>query len=109
MTNNKKNIEIPLNLGKHCIQTAIKREYNQLISNYFKLKAPENTENIESEISLLKNALENLDFSWLRTTYPELQGGGADKIQIAVSSEKNITISINGRIIHATHKDNKLF
>ncbi|MDA3897489.1 MAG: hypothetical protein PF482_15240 [Desulfobacteraceae bacterium] len=101
-------MRIILNLKKHCIQTAIKRKYNQLISNYFKLNPTENTEIIESEISLLKEALENFDFSWLRTTYPELQGGGADKIQLTGSPEKNITISINGRTIHATHKDHKL-
>lgn len=107
MTDNKNIIEIHLDLGKHCIQTAVKRKYNQLISDYFKLKAPEKTEIIESEISLLKEALEKLDFSWLRTTYPELQGGGANKIQIAVNPEKNITISINSRIIHATHQIHK--
>lgn len=101
-------MEITLDMKKHCIQTAIKRKYNQLISNYFKLNPTKNTEIIESEISLLKEALENFDFSWLRTTYPELQGGGADKIQIAVSPEKNITISINGRIIHATHQNHEL-
>jgi hypothetical protein len=95
---------ITLDLKKHCIQTAIKRKYNHLISNYFKLKTSENTEIIESEISLLKEALENFYFSWLRAKNPELQGGSADKIQIAVSTEKKITISINGRIIHATHQ-----
>ena len=91
-----------MDLGKHCIQTAVKRKYNQLISDYFKLKAPEKTEIIESEISLLKKALENLDFSWLRTKNPELQGGGENKIIIADSADNNITISINGRVIHAT-------
>lgn len=105
MTDNKKNIEISLNLKKHCIQTAIKRKYNQQISKYFKLNPTENTEIIESEISLLKEALEHLNFSWLRSTYPELQGGGEDKIIMAAGADNNITISINGRIIHATHQN----
>lgn len=100
-------MEIILDLKKHCIQTAIKRKYNQLISNYFKLKTPENTEKFDPEISLLKEALENFDFSLLRSTYPELQGGGTDKIILAASTDKNITISINDRIIHATHQDHK--
>ena len=108
MTDKKKIIEINLDLGKHCIQTAIKRKYSQLISDYFKLKTSENTEIIESEISLLKNALESFDFSGLRFTYPELQGGGTDRIMIAGSPDNNITISINERMIHAKHKDHKL-
>jgi hypothetical protein len=107
MTDNKNIIEIHLDLGKHCIQTAIKRKYNQLISDYFKLNTVEKTEIIESEISLLKEALENFDFSWLRSTYPELQGGGTDKIILAVSTDNNITITINDRKIHATHQDHK--
>jgi len=105
MTDNKKIIKIHLDLGKHCIQTAVKRKYNQLISNYFKLKTSENAEIIESEISLLKDAMENCDFSWLRSTYPELQGGGADKIMISASPDNDITISINDRKIHATNQN----
>jgi len=101
-------MEIILDLKKHCIQTAIKRKYNQLISKYFKLNKHENTAIIESEISLLKDALEHLDFSHLRTTYTELQGGGSEKIMIADRADNNITISINDRMIHATHQDHKL-
>ena len=98
-------MEIRLDLNKSCIQTTIKRKYNRLISNYFKLKSSENTEIIESEISLLKEALENLDFAWLRATYPELRGGGTDEINIATGVDDKITISINGRVIHATHQN----
>ncbi len=101
-------MEIILDLKKHCIQTAIKRKYNHQISNYFKLKASENTEIIESEISLLKKALENLDFRWLRAKNPELRGGGTDEIIIAPDADNKITISINGRIIHATHQNYEL-
>jgi len=101
-------MEILLDLTKNCIQTAIKRKYNQRISEYFKSNPADNTEIIESEISLLKEALEKLDFSHLRSTYPELQGGGTDKITIAENTENNMTISINDRIIHATHKVYKL-
>ncbi|MBC2715756.1 MAG: hypothetical protein HF978_10650 [Desulfobacteraceae bacterium] len=101
-------MEINLNLNKSCIQTAVKRKYNRLISNYFKLKASENTEIIESEISLLKEALENLDFAWLRATYPELRGGGKNEIIIGIGADNKITISINNRLIHETHQNYKL-
>ncbi len=100
-------MEITLNLKKHCIQTAIKRKYNQRISKYFKLNPTENTAIIESEISLLKKALEKLDFSHLRSAYTELQGGGDNNIILTVNADSKITISINDRIIHATYKDHK--
>ncbi len=108
MMENKKIIGLSLDLSKHCIQTAIKRKYNQLISDYFKLNASEKTEIIESEISLLKEALEKLDFRWLRAENPELCGGGTEKIIIAAGTDSSLTISINGRMVHATHQNYKL-
>ncbi len=98
-------MKIQLDVSRHCIQTATKRKYTQLISNYFKsdASAPENTKILESEISLLKEALENLDFAWLRSTVPELRGGGPDDIVISTGTDNKITITINGRTIHATH------
>lgn len=103
-------MEIQLDVRRHCIQTATKRKYNQLISNYFKSgeSAPENTKILESEISLLKEALENLDFAWLRSTFPELRGGGPDDIVISTGTDGKITITINGRTIHATNQNYQL-
>ena len=105
-------MKIRLDLTKHCIQTATKKKYNQLISAYFKLN-PEKTPNdqietVESEISLLKEALETLDFAWLRNTYPELRGGGKDKVLISNETDAPITILINNRKIHATHQNQQL-
>ena len=101
----EKRMKIQLDLRRHCIQTATKRKYNQLISNYFKsnVSTPENTKILESEISLLKEALENLDFAWLRSAFPELRGGGPDDIVISTGTDDKITITINGRTIHATN------
>jgi hypothetical protein len=101
-------MEIFLDLKKHCIQTAIKRKYNQRISKYFKINKSENTEIIEAQIALLKEALENLNFSYLRSTYPELQGGGEDKIILKKNTDNQITILINGGKIHAIYKNHQL-
>ena len=90
-------MKILLDLNQHCIQTAVKRKYNQLISIYFKSNRTENKKTVEAEISLLKQALENLDFAWLRATYPELRGGGPEEIEISSGTDNNITILINGR------------
>ena len=94
---------ITLNLNKHCIQTEIKRQYNKLISKYFKSDQPENRDMIGVKIDLLQHALENLDFERLRSTYPELSGGGSDDIVLSAGSDKQLTILINGRPIDETY------
>lgn len=100
-------MQISLDLKTHCIQTAIRKKYNRLISKYFKLSPTDNIKPIETEIAILKKALENLDFGWLRANYPELRGGGTDEILIETGADNQITISINGRIIHATDQNHQ--
>jgi len=94
---------IPLNLKKHCIQTEIKRQYNKLISEYFKSDPAENKIMMEAKIDLFQHALENLDFGRLRSSYPELSGGHSDNIALSAGSDKQLTILINGRPIDETH------
>lgn len=96
-------MNITLNLNKHCIQTEIKRQYNKLISKYFKSDLPENRDMIGVKIDLLQHALENLDFGRLRSTYPELSGGGSDHIVLSAGSDKQLTILINDRPIDETY------
>lgn len=79
-----------------------------MISSCFKQHPPENLKTVESEISILKNALESLDFGKLRTDYPELRGGEKNKVIIDSDNDNNLTLSINNRIIHATHQDYKI-
>jgi len=93
---------ITLNLNKHCIQTEIKRQYNKLISEYFKSDPSENKDMIEAKIDLFQHALEDLDFGRLRSRYPELNGGGSDDIVLSAGSDKQLTILINGRPIDET-------
>jgi len=101
-------MRILLDVNKHCIQTAVKRKYNRLISNYFKSGRTNDTKTIESEISLLKQALENIDFAWLRAAYPELRGGSSHEIFISTGSNNNINILINGKTVHATNQNHEL-
>jgi len=90
---------IPLDLKKYCIQTEIKRQYNKLISEYFKSDLTENKDMIEAKIDLFQYALKNFDFGRLRSTYPELNGGGDDDIVLSVGFDKQLTIKVNGRLI----------
>lgn len=96
-------MHISLNITRHCVGTEIKRQYNQLISNYFKLTDPEATLQAEAAIELLKAALERLDFGLLRAAYPELRGGGKDEVFLSAGTDGSLFFTINGRRIHATH------
>lgn len=96
-------MKISLNLNKHCIQTEIKRQYNKLISEYFKSGQTENKDMIEAKIDLFQHALENFDFGRLRSRFPELNGGGNDDIAISRGPENQLTILINNRPIDETY------
>lgn len=97
-----------LNLKNHCVETEIKRQYNQLISGYFKLKTTEDITRSEAAISLLQTALESLDFGALRATYPELRGGGEGDVFLSAGTDCSFFFTINGRRIHATHPNHPL-
>ena len=70
-------MKIIFKLKKHCIETEAKREYERLISQYFK-KIKLNKQNdlfeLEEKIEGLKYFLENADFKYLRSTHPCLRG-----------------------------------
>jgi len=89
-------MKIQLNLKHHCIETEIHRVYNQSVSDYF--KQSEKTEKLEEKISLLKQALETIDFGALRAKYPELAGHGPVEAALSTDRGSEIAIWIN------THK-----
>ena len=85
-----------LDLSKHCIQTEIKRLYNQSVSRYFKLKGED--PQLAADIELLKAGLETLDFPGLRSAYPELAGGrGASVVELASGDDGRVVVRIAGR------------
>ncbi len=89
--------EIELNLGKHCIETAIKRLHNTLLSDYFrKRKGDVET---EEKLAMLQNALKAYDFPFLRSVHRELAGKSDARIVLAGDGEEIPSISIDGRII----------
>ncbi|MCP3922448.1 MAG: hypothetical protein GY714_07680 [Desulfobacterales bacterium] len=85
-------MEIELNLRHRCIESAIKKEYNQAMSDYFKRSGHSI---LEEKIDLCKRALETLDFKNLRVTYSELCSGADAEVILFTDSLQNINISIN--------------
>lgn len=91
--------EIELDLKKHCIETAIKRSYNRLLSEYLQSRVGD-TES-EEKLGLLQNALASFDFSFLRAVYGELAGNSKARIVLLENDNGLPGISIDGRIIDA--------
>ncbi len=86
---------VKLDLSKHCIETEIRRLYNRRLSDYIKLKRGDGQ--LETDIEMLKAALESLDFPKLRSGYRELAGHkGNSAIELAVKGDGRVAIIIDG-------------
>ena len=84
-----------LDLSKHCVETEIRRLYNRFISRYIRLKREDRQ--LETDIEMLKAALENLDFPKLRSGCRELAGHkGNSAIELAVKGDGRVAIIIDG-------------
>jgi len=85
-----------LDLSKHCIETEIRRLYNRSVSRYIKLKKID--PQLETDIELLKTALERLDFPNLRSGYGELAGRqGNPVVELTAGDDGKVVVRIDGR------------
>ncbi|MEZ4529026.1 MAG: hypothetical protein R2941_24200 [Desulfobacterales bacterium] len=71
-------LTIELNLRRHCIETAVKRLHNRLLSEYFRSKGSDSES--EEKLELLQKALNRFDFASLRTVHKELAGNSEARI-----------------------------
>ncbi len=88
-------MEIRLDLSRHCIETEIKKQYNQAIAAYFKAGAAEKRR-LEAALEAIQRALETMNFSHLRTHYPPL-AGGSDRSIILSCENEDLTLTIDGK------------
>ncbi len=86
-------MEIQLNLKTHCIETEIKRLYEQAVRQYFKPHADKAA--LEETIDLLKKALECYDFSRLRSRYPALFGHTDARVVLCTGTEEQFRLRID--------------
>jgi len=91
-------VKIILDLSNHCIETELKKRYNQSISEYFRKKS--SNKNLERRIENLKTTLMTLDFGRLRKEFPALAGHHDDEVILLFDSEDNAAILINGERIN---------
>jgi len=83
-------LKIRLDLSRHCIETEIKRLYNRKVGRYF--KNDNHKQALENQIETLKNALEQLDFRYLRSRHPMLAGSNEKNIFLNVDADGNMQI-----------------
>ena len=84
--------KVKLDLGRHCIETEIKKLYNQFLADYF--KADSDKESLEKKIDLLQKALQYIDFGSLRSAHPQLAGDCRAPVFIMVDDDERMVISI---------------
>jgi hypothetical protein len=89
------NLNFPLDLSRHCIETEIKSWHNRLISRYLNLKRPDAS--LEAEICALENALTHMNFARLRSAFPQLSGNTKEKVSLVVDADHHYRILINDR------------
>ncbi len=98
-------MEIVLSLKRHCIETEAKKEYERLIQGYFK-NSNQDKSIIEARIEALKFFLEEVDFSRLRSLYPELSGTIELSLKLKISEDfQDLKIVVNDRRIQPEWKE----
>ena len=85
-------------MKRHCIETDIKKQYNSFLSQYF--QSPEDTGSLEKKISLLKHALETLDFRKLRARHPALSGHTDQKVFLSSDDTTSLCIQIDTKQVY---------
>ena len=91
-------MRIDLDLSQHCVETEIKRVYHRALSGYFKPGA--DTAHLERIIALTQQALEHLDFAFLRAHYPPLAGHSDVPVALARRQQHDQpTLLIDGSAI----------
>lgn len=100
-------MEISVNLGHGCIQTAIKRHHERLVTAYLKTP-PKGRDKIflEKEIEGLTYLLENGDFAYMRTWFPVLSGKENLEVLLLIPEVfKDTNLLVNGKLFSMKWKN----
>lgn len=89
---------LELNLTHHCIETAIRKCYDQALSAYFK-QSREERERLEEDIELLLQALQTLDFPTLRGRHRALAGATASRVALSKDHSGRLVIHIDDQAL----------
>jgi hypothetical protein len=90
-------VKLTLDLRRHCIETAIRRRYDQALSTYFNNERARLQ--LEKDIELILEALETLDFPALRGTHRPLAGKTETRVTLSRDPQGQLSIQIDGHIL----------
>jgi hypothetical protein len=90
----KREMELPLDLKTHCIETEIKRLHEQAVRQYFKPDADKAV--LEETIDFAQKALERIDFRRLRSRYPALSGHTDARVVLVMDTQGQFLFRIDG-------------
>ena len=86
-------MEIGLHLRHHCIQTAARRKYEDLLRQVLKPSGQgRGSLLLEAEIEGLRFLLESCDFSHLRSRYPALSGREETRAVLQIPRDMKETV-----------------
>ncbi len=88
-------MEIGLDLRRHCIKTEVKRQYNKMLSQYFK----SGEKDLEGKIEFLKDLLQNVDWAGLRSRFSPLAGNSDAEVKISRKEDGLFQVEINRQIV----------
>lgn len=97
-------MKIRLDLSRHCIETASKKKYEQMIIQYFKTPGGDGEKSAtEHHISALKYFLEKADFSKLRALCSKIDSN-REAVLIVPQNFEGMHICINQTILYPKWK-----
>lgn len=95
---------IELDLSRHCIQTAARRQYERQVAACFRSGTDEQGRaRLEAEVDLLQRALETIDFGRLRSDWKPLNGGAGLQVYLGEDAD-GIVVWLDAERIVAPRK-----
>ncbi|MCP4119446.1 MAG: hypothetical protein GY737_29415 [Desulfobacteraceae bacterium] len=90
-------MRLRLELDNHCVESEIRRIYNARVGDC--LKSGRFSADDEEVIELLKNLLETVDFSRLRSACRELAGNPGTDAELVLGDDRRVWIEIDNKRI----------
>lgn len=105
---NSPHMEIILDISRQCIETASKKKYSRIISQYFNSDTTEIEKNvIEKQITALTYFLENADFSDLRDLYSKAGSLNTTSVLIIPENLTNMHVKVDDTVFYPVWKLSK--
>jgi hypothetical protein len=91
-------MRISLDLSRHCIETELRRRHDRTVAEALRPSA--DLDRLAAEISLLRSALEGLDFPGLRAGHAALNAESRAEVDVDLSFDRRrIRLRVDGKTV----------